>query len=113
MNSYIELYLNITYLKTIIKRSFPKSDLNLLDYIYISDADAVPEGITGRWTFTVLSICSMLVHAYYTSAIVSALMSTGRGGPKTVRALADSRYAIASEDHDFIRQTMFSVSDTD
>ncbi|KAL0867568.1 hypothetical protein ABMA27_008337 [Loxostege sticticalis] len=73
------------------------------------DASAVSDGLSGRWTFIVLSVCSMLVHAYYTSAIVSALMSTGRGGPKTLRELADSRYAIASEDHDFIRDAMFNV----
>ncbi|XP_063832883.1 uncharacterized protein LOC135082060 [Ostrinia nubilalis] len=73
------------------------------------DAAAVPDGVAGRWTFTVMSICAMLVHAYYTSAIVSALMSTGRGGPNTLRELADSRYAIASEDHDFIRNGMFNV----
>ncbi|RVE53965.1 hypothetical protein evm_001368 [Chilo suppressalis] len=73
------------------------------------DASAVPSSLSGRWTFTVLSVCSMLVHAYYTSAIVSALMSSGRGGPRTLTQLADSRYAIASDDHDFIRSIMFDV----
>lgn len=57
-----------------------------------------------------LSISSMLVHAYYTSAIVSDLMSSGRSGPDSLRALADSRYAIASEDYDYMRYQMFDVS---
>lgn len=70
----------------------------------------MPQGLSGRWTFLVVSISSMLVHAYYSSAIVSALMSTGRGGPDSLRSLADSRYAIASEDYDYIRHMMFNVS---
>ncbi|CAK1590486.1 unnamed protein product [Parnassius mnemosyne] len=73
------------------------------------DASAVPEGFSGRWTFLVLSISSMLIHAYYTSAIVSDLMSTGRSGPDSLRSLADSRYAIASEDYDYMRYLMFDV----
>ncbi|KAG6461429.1 hypothetical protein O3G_MSEX012626 [Manduca sexta] len=73
------------------------------------DASAVPEGLSGRWTFIVLSVSSMLVHAYYTSAIVSSLMSTGRSGPETLRDLADSRYAIASEDYDYMRYLFFDV----
>ncbi|XP_050684874.1 ionotropic receptor 75a-like [Leptidea sinapis] len=73
------------------------------------DASAVPHGISGRWTFLVLSISAMLVHAYYTSAIVSALMSTGRSGPDSLRALGDSRYEIASEDYDYMRYLMFDV----
>nr|AOG12849.1 ionotropic receptor [Eogystia hippophaecolus] len=73
------------------------------------DASAVPEGASGRWTFIVLSVCSMLVHAYYTSAIVSALMSTGRSGPDSLKALGDSKYAIASEDYDYMRYTMFGM----
>ncbi|XP_037872511.2 uncharacterized protein LOC101735556 [Bombyx mori] len=73
------------------------------------DASAVPEGISGRWTFIVLSVSSMLVHAYYTSAIVSALMSTGRSGPDSLRSLADSRYSIASEDYDYMRYLMFDI----
>ncbi|VVC90466.1 unnamed protein product, partial [Leptidea sinapis] len=52
---------------------------------------------------------TMLVHAYYTSAIVSALMSTGRSGPDSLRALGDSRYEIASEDYDYMRYLMFDV----
>ncbi|KOB77242.1 putative ionotropic receptor IR4 [Operophtera brumata] len=39
-------------------------------YRVFVDAGAVPNGISGRWTFIVMSVCSMLVHAYYTSAIV-------------------------------------------
>ncbi|XP_045487111.1 uncharacterized protein LOC110991444 [Pieris rapae] len=73
------------------------------------DASAVPQGISGRWTFLVLSICAMLIHAYYTSAIVSALMSTGRSGPDSLKSLGDSRYAIASEDYDYMRYLMFDV----
>ncbi|XP_045769940.1 uncharacterized protein LOC123870639 [Maniola jurtina] len=73
------------------------------------DASAVPEGVSGRWSFLVLSISAMLIHAYYTSAIVSALMSAGRGGPDSLRALGDSKYAIASEDYDYIRYLMFDV----
>ncbi|XP_023951192.2 uncharacterized protein LOC112055349 [Bicyclus anynana] len=73
------------------------------------DASAVPEGVSGRWSFLVLSISAMLIHAYYTSAIVSALMSTGRGGPDSLRALGDSKYSIASEDYDYIRYLMFDV----
>ncbi|CAG5024549.1 unnamed protein product [Parnassius apollo] len=73
------------------------------------DASAVPEGFSGRWTFVVLSISSMLIHAYYTSAIVSDLMSTGRSGPDSLRSLADSRYSIASEDYDYMRYLMFDV----
>ncbi|PZC83436.1 hypothetical protein B5X24_HaOG200810 [Helicoverpa armigera] len=76
------------------------------------DASAVPEGASGRWAFTVLSISAMLVHAYYTSAIVSALMSTGRGGPETLKALGDSKYAIASEDYDYMRYLFFDVETT-
>ncbi|CAG9791623.1 unnamed protein product [Diatraea saccharalis] len=76
------------------------------------DASAVPGGLSGRWNFTVLSVCSMLVHAYYTSAIVSSLMSSGRGGPRNLRQLADSRYAIASDNHDFYRSKMFDVKTT-
>ncbi|XP_013167364.1 PREDICTED: uncharacterized protein LOC106117548 [Papilio xuthus] len=73
------------------------------------DASAVPEGASGRWTFVVVSVFSMLIHAYYTSAIVSDLMSTGRSGPDSLRALADSKYAIASEDYDYMRYLMFDV----
>nr|AXF48854.1 ionotropic receptor IR23 [Lobesia botrana] len=73
------------------------------------DASAVPEGASGRFTFMVLSVCSTLVYAYYTSAIVSALMSAGGGGPTTLRALADSRYSLASEDYDWIRYHIFDV----
>uniref|UniRef100_A0A2A4K3Y1 Ionotropic glutamate receptor C-terminal domain-containing protein n=1 Tax=Heliothis virescens TaxID=7102 RepID=A0A2A4K3Y1_HELVI len=76
------------------------------------DASAVPEGASGRWAFTVLSISAMLVHAYYTSAIVSALMSNGRGGPETLKALGDSKYAIASEDYDYMRYLFFDVETT-
>ncbi|XP_075983885.1 ionotropic receptor 75a-like [Anticarsia gemmatalis] len=76
------------------------------------DASAVPEGASGRWAFTVLSVSGMLVHAYYTSAIVSALMSTGRGGPDSLKALADSKYAIASEDYDYMRYLFFDVKTT-
>nr|AMM70660.1 ionotropic receptor 31a [Heliconius melpomene rosina] len=73
------------------------------------DASAVPKGISGRWNFLVLSISAMLIHAYYTSAIVSALMSTGRSGPDSLRSLGDSKYAIASEDYDYMRYLMFDV----
>ncbi|CAG4933457.1 unnamed protein product [Colias eurytheme] len=73
------------------------------------DASAVPRGISGRWSFLVLSISAMLIHAYYTSAIVSALMSTGRSGPDSLRSLGDSRYSIASEDYDYMRYLMFDV----
>ncbi|XP_026740754.1 ionotropic receptor 75a-like [Trichoplusia ni] len=73
------------------------------------DASAVPESASGRFAFTVLSVSAMLVHAYYTSAIVSALMSTGRGGPDSLRALADSKYAIGSEDYDYMRYLFFDV----
>lgn len=73
------------------------------------DASAVPNGISGRWTFLVMSISSMLVHAYYTSAIISALMSSGQSGPDSLRTLADSRYAIASEDYDYMRYLFFDV----
>ncbi|CAK1541512.1 unnamed protein product [Leptosia nina] len=73
------------------------------------DASAVPQGISGRWTFLVLSISAMLIHAYYTSAIVSALMSTGRSGPDSLKSLGDSRYSIASEDYDYMRYLMFDV----
>ncbi|XP_050353693.1 ionotropic receptor 75a-like [Nymphalis io] len=73
------------------------------------DASAVPEGISGRWTFLVLSISAMLIHAYYTSAIVSALMSAGRSGPDSLRTLGDSKYSIASEDYDYMRYLMFDV----
>ncbi|XP_045503576.1 ionotropic receptor 75a-like [Colias croceus] len=73
------------------------------------DASAVPCGISGRWTFLVLSISAMLIHAYYTSAIVSALVSTGRSGPDSLRSLGDSRYSIASEDYDYMRYLMFDV----
>ncbi|XP_045454238.1 ionotropic receptor 75a-like [Melitaea cinxia] len=73
------------------------------------DASAVPEGISGRWNFLVLSISAMLIHAYYTSAIVSALMSAGRSGPDSLRSLGDSKYAIASEDYDYMRYLMFDV----
>ncbi|KAF9795718.1 hypothetical protein SFRURICE_018846 [Spodoptera frugiperda] len=76
------------------------------------DASAVPEGASGRWAFTVLSVSAMLVHAYYTSAIVSALMSTGRGGPDSLKALGDSKYAIASEDYDYMRYLFFDVETT-
>nr|AOE48001.1 putative ionotropic receptor IR2 [Athetis lepigone] len=76
------------------------------------DASAVPEGVSGRWTFTVVSVSAMLVHAYYTSAIVSALMSTGRGGPDSLKALGDSKYAIASEDYDYMRYLFFDVKTT-
>ncbi|XP_059054138.1 uncharacterized protein LOC131848332 [Achroia grisella] len=72
------------------------------------DAGAVPTGTAGRWTFSVMSICSMLVHAYYTSAIVSALMSAGRGGPNTLRELGDSNYDIASEFQDFMGSQFFN-----
>lgn len=37
-------------------------------------------------------------------------MSTGQKGPRDLRALADSRYSIASEDYDYIRDLMFDVS---
>ncbi|KAI5631388.1 hypothetical protein NE865_15905 [Phthorimaea operculella] len=67
------------------------------------DASAVPEGTSGRWSFLVMSISAMLVHAYYTSAIVSSLMSSGRGGPHSLRGLGDSKYAIASEDYEYMR----------
>ncbi|CAH2093770.1 unnamed protein product [Euphydryas editha] len=73
------------------------------------DASAVPQGISGRWTFLVLSISAMLIHAYYTSAIVSALMNAGRNGPDSLRSLGDSKYAIASEDYEYIRYLMFNV----
>ncbi|CAB3219831.1 unnamed protein product [Arctia plantaginis] len=73
------------------------------------DASAVPECASGRWSFMVLSVSAMLVHAYYTSAIVSALMSTGKGGPDSLRALGDSKYAIASEEYDFMRYLFFDV----
>ncbi|XP_072934745.1 uncharacterized protein [Epargyreus clarus] len=73
------------------------------------DASAVPEGTSGRLTFIVLSISSMLVHAYYTSAIVSALMSTGRNGPDSLTSLANSKYAISSEDYDYMKYLMFDV----
>ncbi|XP_061722209.1 uncharacterized protein LOC133528767 isoform X1 [Cydia pomonella] len=73
------------------------------------DASAVPEGASGRITFMVLSVCSMLVYAYYSSAIVSALMSAGSSGPTTLRALGDSRYRLASEDYEWIRAQMFDV----
>ncbi|XP_063628575.1 uncharacterized protein LOC134800050 [Cydia splendana] len=73
------------------------------------DASAVPEGASGRLTFMVLSVCSMLVYAYYSSAIVSALMSAGSSGPTTLRALGDSGYRLASEDYDWIRTHMFDV----
>ncbi|XP_047999250.1 uncharacterized protein LOC125236476 [Leguminivora glycinivorella] len=71
------------------------------------DASAVPEGASGRITFLVLSVCSMLMYAYYSSAIVSALMSAGSSGPTTLRALGDSRYRIASEDYEWQRHQMF------
>lgn len=70
----------------------------------------MPEGGSGRFAFTVLSVSAMLVHAYYTSAIVSALMSTGRGGPDSLKALGDSKYAIGSEDYDYMRYLFFDVS---
>ncbi|CAH2230380.1 jg5058 [Pararge aegeria aegeria] len=73
------------------------------------DASAVPEGVSGRWSFLVLSISAMLIHAYYTSAIVSALMSAGRDGLDSLRALGDSKYSIASEDYDYMRYLMFDV----
>nr|XP_026488853.1 ionotropic receptor 75a-like [Vanessa tameamea] len=73
------------------------------------DASAVPEGISGRWTFLVLSVSAMLIHAYYTSAIVSALVSAGRSGPDSLRSLGDSKYSIASEDYDYMRYLMFDV----
>nr|XP_032527242.1 ionotropic receptor 75a-like [Danaus plexippus plexippus] len=73
------------------------------------DASAVPAGISGRWTFLVLSVFSILIHGYYTSAIVSGLMNAGRGGPNSLRALGDSKYAIASEEYDYMKYTMFDV----
>ncbi|XP_046964305.1 ionotropic receptor 75a-like [Vanessa cardui] len=73
------------------------------------DASAVPQGISGRWTFLVLSVSAMLIHAYYTSAIVSALVSAGRSGPDSLRSLGDSKYSIASEDYDYMRYLMFDV----
>ncbi|XP_073947794.1 ionotropic receptor 75a-like isoform X2 [Choristoneura fumiferana] len=73
------------------------------------DASAVPDGASGRMTFMMLSMFSMLVYAYYSSAIVSALMAAGGGGPTSLRDLADSRYALASEDYDWIRYLMFDV----
>ncbi|KAJ8713078.1 hypothetical protein PYW08_008382 [Mythimna loreyi] len=76
------------------------------------DASAVPEGGSGRFAFTVLSVSAMLVHAYYSSAIISALMSTGRGGPDSLKALGDSKYAIASEDYDYMRYLFFDVKTT-
>lgn len=51
----------------------------------------------------------MLVHAYYTSAVVSALMNSGRGGPKTLRELADSKLSIAAENYDWMKYTLFEV----
>ncbi|KAJ8711424.1 hypothetical protein PYW07_008666 [Mythimna separata] len=76
------------------------------------DASAVPEGGSGRFAFTVLSVSAMLVHAYYSSAIISALMSTGRGGPDSLKALGDSKYAIGSEDYDYMRYLFFDVKTT-
>ncbi|KAJ2942974.1 hypothetical protein O0L34_g15165 [Tuta absoluta] len=73
------------------------------------DASAVPEGTSGRWSFLVMSISAMLVHAYYTSAIVSSLMSSGRGGPQSLGALGDSKYAIASEDYEYMRYLFWEV----
>ncbi|XP_063541521.1 uncharacterized protein LOC134750289 isoform X2 [Cydia strobilella] len=73
------------------------------------DASAVPVGASGRITFLFLSVWSMLVYAYYSSAIVSALMSAGSSGPTTLRALGDSRYRLASEDYEWIRAQMFDV----
>ncbi|XP_041972186.1 ionotropic receptor 75a-like [Aricia agestis] len=73
------------------------------------DASAVPEGVSGRWTFLVLSTSAMLIHAYYTSAIVSTLMNAGRDGLDSLRALGDSKYAIASDDYDYMRFFMFDV----
>lgn len=80
-----------------------------LTILKLLDASAVPKGLSGRWTFMVLSVCAMLVHAYYTSAIVSALMSAGSGGPDSLRSLADSKYAIASEDYSYMRYLFFDV----
>lgn len=81
----------------------------LLIYWHFTDSNTVPEGGSGRTVFITLSVCSMLVHAYYTSAIVSALMKSGRGGPETIRALGDSRLSIAAEDYDWIRYSFFEV----
>ncbi|GBP54622.1 hypothetical protein EVAR_35884_1 [Eumeta japonica] len=72
------------------------------------DASAVPESATGRTVFLVLSISSMLIHGYYTSAVVSALMKTARGGPDTLTALADSSIKIAAEDYEYVRRQFFN-----
>lgn len=70
----------------------------------------MPVGGPGRTVFMTLSICSMLVYAYYTSAVVSALMNSGRGGPYTLRGLADSSLAIASDGNEWMRYAFFDVS---
>lgn len=84
----------------------------LNDILTCADASAVPDGASGRLTFIMLSMFSMLVYAYYSSAIVSALMAAGGGGPTSLRDLADSRYALASEDYDWMRYLMFDVNST-
>lgn len=70
----------------------------------------MPVGGSGRAVFMTLSVCSMLVYAYYTSAVVSALMNSGRGGPYTLRGLADSSLSIASDGNEWIRYAFFDVS---
>ncbi|CAH2051836.1 unnamed protein product, partial [Iphiclides podalirius] len=43
------------------------------------------------------------------SAVPAGMSGRGRSGPDSLRALADSRYAIASEDYDYMRYLMFDV----
>ena len=102
--------ISFTNINVMCNKYGPRNSINIRYLTFLTDASAVPEGGSGRFAFTVLSVSAMLVHAYYTSAIVSALMSTGRGGPDSLKALGDSKYAIGSEDYDYMRYLFFDVS---
>lgn len=74
------------------------------------DASAVPEGASGRCAFTFLLLWAMMLYAYYSSAIVSALMDVGQSGPGSLRMLADSNYDIVTEDFGPEGNLIFDVS---
>lgn len=64
---------------------------------YFLGSDNIPNHLAGRIIFLHLLICSLLLYNYYTSSLVSSLISTEPEVLKTIRELLESNLKVGIE----------------
>ncbi|KAF5279527.1 hypothetical protein FQR65_LT03349 [Abscondita terminalis] len=76
-------------------------------------ASFVPKPTSGRCTLLSMLLMSLLLYNYYTSSIVSSLLSSSSTPIKTIRELTESQLTVGLEDTPYTRVWFKIQNDTD